>query len=682
MPLKKLRFEPTINREGTAYTSEPVWYACDKVRIRAGLPETIGGWAPYTLNSTFVGRCRSLLAWTGLNGVVYLGAGTHKKYYIESGGVYFDVTPIRRSVTLTNPFTTVTKTLAAAINATDTTITLNSTVDLPSPGRVRIDSEIIDYVTVEGNNLLGVTRGVDGTMAAPHALNALVASAYIKVTDAGSQTTVGDYVTFSGATAVGGVLAIQLNGERVVNAPDGGNIYYFLSEGFPTISAVGGNTVLAEYQEYTGLETSILATGYGVSPYSLGGYGESYTESQIANSIRIWNHANFGRDLVYGPRGGSLYYWDAGVPNALGLRGKLLSSLPGASDVPLYQNKILVSEARFVLVFGTNVAGSTELDPLLIRWCDQEFPQQWTSTPTNTAGDLRLTNGSRIITAVQTRQEIIVFTDSALYSLQFVGGEDVFTQQLLADNISIAGPNAATVVNGVLYWMGLDKFYVYDGRSQTLDSTLKSYVFTDINTQQLELVFAGGNEGFSEVWWFYPSAESPQNDRYVIFNYQEKGWYYGTLSRSAWLDSGVKPAPVAAADGVLVFHEQGYDDNTDGTPSPLEAFIESGDFDIEDGDRISLVQRIIPDVNFSGSTVPMPQITMQVAARKTSGTPYRDEEAPLVVQAVQTPISLYTEQLFVRVRGRQMRLRVASNMLGVKWQLGFPRLDIRPDGRR
>jgi hypothetical protein len=681
MPLKKLQFQPTVNREGTAYTSEPMWYDCDKIRIRAGFPETIGGWSPVTLNSTFLGRCRSLHAWSGLNGAVYLGVGTHKKFYIESGGIYYDVTPLRRTVTLTNPFTTVTTTLAAPLADTTLTATLTSTANFPSPGRIRIGSEVIDYVVVSGNQLLGLTRAVSGT-AQNHASGVLVASGYVKVTDAGSVTTEGDFVTFSGATAVGGLTAADLNGERVITSPPDSATYFFLAGGFPTTSATGGNTVIAAYQEYTGLDTGAIATGYGASPYSIGGYGEPYEQSQLALSIRIWNQANFGRDLVLGPRGGDLYYWSGAALNALDNRAVKVSSLPGAVAVPMFQNKILVTEARFVVVFGTNAEGSMEFDPMLIRWCHQEFPQEWAATPTNTAGDLRLTSGSRIVTAVQTREEILVFTDSALYSLQFVGGDDVFVQKLLAENISIAGPNAVAVANGVAYWMGRDKFYVYDGRSQTLPSSLKSFVFASLNPSQLDLVFAGGNEGFNEIWWFYPSVESPQNNRYVIYNYLEQSWYYGTLARSAWIDSGVKPAPVAATGEHLVFHEQGYDDNTDGTPHPLLSFIESGDFDIEDGDRLSLVQRVIPDVNFTGSTVPMPQVTMQVTARKTSGTPYRNEESPLVVQAVQSPVSLYTEQLYVRVRGRQMKLRIESNMLGVKWQLGYPRIDVRPDARR
>lgn len=682
MPLKKLQFQPTVNREGTAYTSEPVWYDCDKIRIRAGLPETIGGWVPLTLSSSFLGICRSLLAWNSISGVPYLGVGTSKKYYVELGGTYFDITPIRRSITLTDPFTTVTTTLAAALNSTATTATLTSTANLPSPGKIKIGTEVISYVAVDGTSLLGLSRGQEGTTAQSHATGALVASGFVKVTDLGSSVATGDFVTFSGAGALGGLPPSSFNGEQTAVFQGDPNSYFFLANSFPTATATGGGSVIAAYQEYIGLENFLPTIGYGVPPYGQGGYGAASIQVALSYRLRIWNHANFGEDLLFGPRGGGLYYWFGGSDSSLSSRGTPAALLPGASDVPLFQNKIIVTDARIAMVFGTNAQGSTDFDAMLIRWSDQELPQVWTSTPINVAGDLRLTNGTQIVTAIQTRQEILVFTDSALYSIQFVGGEDVFIQQLVSENITITGPNAVCVANGVVYWMGKDKFYVYSGRSDTLPTTLKTYVFDDINKEQSELVVCGSNEGFNEVWWFYPSAKSLQNDRYVIYNYAEQSWYYGTMERSAWLDSGRKPLPLAASPRGLVFHEQGTDDNETGTPKPINAFIESGDFDIEDGDRFGLVQRIIPDINFLGSSAAMPEITMQVSARKSSGAAYRAEESPQVVLSVEVPVPQYTDQVYVRVRGRQMKLRVASNMLGVRWQLGYPRIDVRPDGRK
>jgi hypothetical protein len=358
----------------------------------------------------------------------------------------------------------------------------------------------------------------------------------------------------------------------------------------------------------------------------------------------------------------------------------------GDTDTPLFQNKIIVSDAsRFVLVFGTNDYGASTLDPMLIRWSDQENPFVWTPAVTNQAGSIRLSHGSEIVTAIQTRQEIVTFTDQALYSLQYLGPPYVWGTQLLGDNISIAGPNAVALASGVIYWMGVDKFYVYDGRVQTLNCDLRRYVFGDFNQDQAVQVFAGTNEGFNEVWWFYCSAGSTEVDRYVIFNYLEKVWYYGTMGRTAWLDTGLQPYPIAATYiNNIVNHEDGVDDNSTDMPAPIVANISSSEFDIGDGHNFGFVWRVLPDLTFGGSaSSPTPQVTMTLQGLTNSGSGVTASAGQAVVKGSTYVITEeYTGQIYTRVRGRQLIFKLDSNQVGTKWQLGAPRIDIRPDGRR
>jgi hypothetical protein len=406
------------------------------------------------------------------------------------------------------------------------------------------------------------------------------------------------------------------------------------------------------------------------------------------DALRIWNQNNFGQNLVFGPRGGALYYWDAAT--SLTTRGVLVSSLPGASGVPLYQNYLLVSDvSRFVLVFGTNELGDTILDPMLIRWSDQEDVVEWTPSITNQAGSVRLSHGSKIVTALQSRQEILVWTDSSLYSLQYLGPPYVWSSQLLADSVSIVGPNAATIASGVTYWMGIDKFYKYDGRVGTLRCDLREYIFSDINSAQYEQVFAAPNEGFNEIWFFYCSANSNAVDKYAVYNYEEDIWYYGTMARTAWLDSGLRDYPLAATYNYnVVNQEQGVDDNATGTVAPIEAYITSSEFDIGDGHNFGFVWRILPDITFRGSTATSPQATMYLKPLQNSGSGYNDPESVAgsnsgtVTRTAVIPVEQFTGQINTRVRGRQMAFKIDSTALGVTWQLGAPRMDIRPDGRR
>lgn len=677
MPIIKLQFKPNINKESTTYAQEGEYRDCDKIRFRSGYPEKIGGWVRLN-NTTFAGSCRALLSWTTLSEENLLGVGTNLKYYIERGGAYNDITPIRRTATLTNPFSTFTTTLTAAINATATVIPVATVANLAPQGTVKIDNEELYYGGINGLTLINVIRGVDGTLAAPHTTGALVASSMLRVVDNAHGAVTQDYVTFSGAVAVDGISAALINKEYQVSVLD--STTYYIDVGFyATATASGGGTVIATYQENTGLEVNGGAAGWGAGGWSEGSWGNT-VGTGVGASLRIWNHTAFGEDLIFGPRGGRMYYWDASA--GFTQRGVLLSTLPGASDVPVAQNQLLVTDARIVVAFGANTVGSLVQDPLLIRWSDVEFPQFWTSTPTNAAGDYRLTNGSTIVTAVQTREEILVFTDTALYSMQFVGAPDVFIFKLLADNISIAGPNAVITANNVVYWMGRDKFYTYTGRSDTLPCSVRQFVFDGLNQDQAAQVYAGLNPGFNEVWWFYPDDSSPINNRYVTWNYLDQAWAVGSMQRDAWLYTGTRGFPVAASSNRLVAHEIGHDDALQDTPAPITAYIETGDFDIGDGDRFLFLRRIIPDLTFEGSSAVNPSVMLTFFPRTSSGAAYRTEENPTVVRGTTVPFEQFTEYVYIRARGRQGKFRVESTGMGTTWQLGLMRFEVRPDGRR
>ena len=609
MPLQKILFKPGVNRENTRYTTEGGWYDCDKVRFRQGTPEKIGGWQRISSN-IFLGTCRSLWNWVTLGFLNLVGVGTNLKFYIEKGGAYNDITPLRVTTTLPlDPFTG---------NGT-TTVTVNA----PAHGAVT-----------------------------------------------------GDFVTFSGVT---GASAALLNGEfqlTVVNV----NTYTITTSSSVPIGATGGAAVSAAYQINTGAAFSVPITGWGAGPWGAGPWG---TGTATDLPIRLWTQKNWGEDLVFGPRGGGMYYWDAST--GVTTRGYNLATAVGASDVPTVQNVIFVSDVnRFVFAMGCNDYGSSTLDPMLIRWSAQEDALDWTPVATNQAGSLRLSTGSEIITAIQARQEIVVFTDSALYSLQYLEPPIVWGAQLLGDNISIVGPNAVAIASGVVYWMGVDKFYAYDGRVQTLPCDVRRYVFSDFNSSQASQVFAGTNEGFNEVWWFYCSAGSYSVDRYVVYNYLERIWYYGTMARTAWLDSGIRDYPLAATYSYnLVNHESGIDDNETGTPAPILANISSSEFDIGDGHNFGFVWRMLPDITFENSTAGAATVNMTLYGLYNSGSGSIDSAgAPVVKGSTYVITEEFTGQIYTRVRGRQLIFKVDSNQLGTTWQLGAPRIDIRQDGRR
>ena len=628
MPLQKILFKPGVNRENTRYTTEGGWYECDKVRFRQGNPEVIGGWTRFSSN-TFLGVCRSLWNWITTGALNLIGVGTNLKFYILQGGAYYDITPIRKTV---NPMLG------------------------PQP-------------PATGNPFAG-----NGTTT-------------VTVTDVAHGGLTNDFVTFTGAT---GTYDTIFNAEFEITVLTA-NTYTITTPSVIAAGSYGGAAVIAKYQISVGVEVQQELVGWGAGGWGLSGWGFGFTPAGVA-AIRLWSQTNFGDSLVFGPRGGEIYYWDASL--GLGTRGVLVSSLAGASDVPVIQNFIFVSDtSRFTFVFGCNDFGLTTQDPMLIRWSDQESLVEWSPSITNQAGSTRLSHGSEIVTAVQTRQEIVVFTDSAVYSLQYLGPPYVWGAQLLGDNISIYSQNAAVLASGVIYWMGVDKFYTYDGRVQTLNCDLRRFVFQDINSLQNEQVFAGTNEGFNEVWWFYCSANSDAVDRYVIYNYLERVWYYGTMSRTAWLDSGLINYPIAATydtaagTGLLVNHEDGLNDNSTVETLPINAYIGSSEFDIGDGHNFAFVWRVLPDLTFgnsSNSPTSVPAtVTMTLQGLANSGSGVTSSASQPVVDANTYVITEeFTGQIYTRFRGRQMIFKIASNQINTTWQLGAPRIDIRPDGRR
>lgn len=639
MPLKKILFRPGVNRENTRYASEALgsvnsgtnvaggWYESEKVRFRSGTPEKIGGWVRIS-DETYEGVCRSLWNWVTLTGANLVGVGTNLKFYIELGGEYNDITPLRV---------------------------------VPAP-------------TIN-NNPFVATNG----------------SAIITVTDTAHGGVTGDFVTFSGATGLGGnITAAVLNAEyqiTVVNA----NSYTFTASATANAtdasgSPGGGASVVAAYQLNVGPEYAVPLTGWGAGAWGAGLWG---TGGSSTSSLRLWSQSNFGEDLLLNPRGGGLYYWDQ--TNGLNTRAVLVSSIVGAdADTPSVVLSVFVSDAsRFVFAFGCDDYSSSSLNPMLIRWSDQESILTWTPAPTNQAGSLQLSHGSEIVTSIQARQEIVVFTDSAIYSLQYVGPPVVWASQLLGDNVSIIGPNAVCLASGVVYWMGVDKFYKYDGRVQTLRCDLRQYIFSDINLTQASQVFAGTNEGFNEAWWFYCSAGSNTVDKYVVYNYLEDIWYYGTMARSAWLDSGLRNYPLGATYiNNLVNHELGVDDNATATTTAISALIGSSEFDIDDGHNFGFIWRVLPDLTFRGSTSGTPQCTMTLIPFENSGSGATDPRSTAntsnaSIQRIATaPIEEFTGQVYIRIRGRQLIFQMESALIGTTWQLGAPRIDIKQDGRR
>jgi hypothetical protein len=624
MPLQKIQFRPGIVRDLTAYTTEGGWYDCNLVRFRLGFPQSIGGWQKLS-NYTFLGTCRSLFGWSTLLGNFYTGVGTHLKFYIEIGGYYYDITPIRDTVVLTA-----------------------SNVSTPTGG---------PFTASNG-------------------------SPVINVYDVNHGAVVNDFVTFSGASSLGGnITAAVLNKEyQITNIVDNDNYQITASVNASASDTGHGGSTTAAYQINTGLDTTVYANGWGSNVWGFGPWGESTTLDYV-QILRQWSQDNWGEDLIFNVRKGGIYYsQSSNIPTT---RAVALDSLSTDSTCPNLASQILVSDRdRHLIAFAPNQGGITSQDPMLIRWCSQENYSDWTPTATNTAGDLRLGTGSEIIKAIETKREILVFTDTAVYSMQFIGPPYTFGVQQVSTTTTVAGYNAFAVIEDTVFWMGINKFYVYSGSSDELTCTIKNYVFTDINTNQLEKVFAATNLEFNEITWFYPSASSTENDRYVTYNYVDKAWTYGNLARTAWLDRGVTEYPIAAAlDGYLYYHEYGLNDGETNPPAPLPAYIESSPFDIGEGDTFCFIKKIIPDITFVNSTN-SPVATINLKMQNFPGSNYDQNSSSSVAQTATVPVEQFTEQVYVRLRGRQATFKISSEKVNTAWVLGSPRLEIQPDGRR
>ena len=641
MPLTKLQFRPGVNRETTSYTNEGGWFDCDKVRFRFGTPEKIGGWEKQSSNS-FLGTCRALHPFVALSGESYLSVGTHLKYYINEGGAYNDITPLRET----------TAAGAVTFSATDG----SSTITVTDTNHGALEN---DFVTFSG----AVTLGGDITadiLNQEYQITAIVNSNTYEIE----------------ARAVADLADITIDGQYtptlvVANASDTGN---------------GGASVVGAYQVNTGLDTTVAGTGWGAGTWGRGTWGSAASLTAIGSILRIWGHDNFGEDLVFNIRDGGVYYWDKSTSSAPFARAVALSDLAGADPTtPTIAKQVLVSDRdRHIIVFGCDPENDIGVqDPLLIRFSDQGNPTVWQSLATNTAGDLRIGSGSQIITAVETRQQMLVFTDVSLHAMQFLGPPFTFGINEISTNITIAGPLASIAVEDTVFWMGREEFYVFNGQVQKLPCSVRSYVFNDFNETQAEKVTAGVNSSFSEVWWLYPSAGSDNIDRYVVYNYQEQVWYYGTLARSVWLDRGINQFPLAAGqDGYLYLHEKGLDDGSTTPAVAISAYIESSQMDIGDGENFVFMRRLIPDLTFDSSTAASPQADFTLQTRNYPGGPYLQTSTDAVTRTATVPIEQFTNQVNLRLRGRSFALKIASSDTGVAWRLGSPRVDIRPDGRR
>ena len=707
MPLTKLQFKPGINREITKYSNEGGWVDGDKIRFRFGYPEKFGGWEKMSPN-TYQGTARRLHNWLALDGSNFLGIGTHLKYYIEEGGTFNDVTPVRVSTTnsttfsATNGSANVTVTESNHGAAENDFVTFSNAVSLGGLVTASILNAEHQIVSVTNANTYVITVSVTA--------NASDSGNGGSATDAEYQITVGldsqvggtgwGAGLFGGTTA--GALTTQLNealdnSETAVDVDDEtgittANDVILVDEELMIVTATTDDNTLTVTRGHSGTtavahdDNTIvrLAVGNASSADDFTGWGIAAV-SGTTREIRTWSHDNFGEDLLINPKDGAVYLWDK--TNGLSTRAVELGDLAGAANTPTIAKQVLVSDIdRHVLCFGTNTYGTTVQDPLLIRWSNQESVTNWTISSDTTAGSLRLGSGSEFVQAIETKREILVYTDTSLHSMRFVGGDFVFGIQQIASNITIMGPKAAVATEDFVFWMGRDNFYVYAGGTQTLPCTVKDKVFLDFNNQQRDKVVSGVNSEFGEVIWFYPSESNSLNnggtgdiDKYVVYNYNEKIWYFGSLARTAWIDRGIRSFPIAASSSYLYNHETGYDD--DG--SAMASFIESSPIDIGDGDRFSLVQKVIPDLTFEGSVnQSTPAANFTLKARNEPGEDYGNTSAGTATRTATSPVELFTNQIDLRVRGRSFALRVDSDATGMKWKLGSPRVSLRPDGRR
>ena len=625
MPFQKLVFKPGIMKDNTSYSSEGGWSECNLVRFRYGYPQSMGGWQKFS-NDTFLGTCRSLLGWSTLAGQYYIGVGTSNKFYVENSGLYYDITPIRR--------------------------------------------------TVSGLTAWSGSQPTGGPFSATNG------SKILNVYDPSHGGLIGDYVTFSGATGLGGtVTATVLNTEFQITGVTNTDLYQVTlataANGSDTGHGVSAN---ASYEINTGLNTTVYAAGWGAGTWGRGGWNTPVTLTS-ANTLRLWSQDTWGEDLMFNARNGNIYYWQSSLGTSS--HAVALSTLATDTTCPTLATQVLVSDRdRHLVAFGPNNGGSTAQDAMFIRWCNREDYSSWTKGTDSDAGNLRLGTGSQIIKAVETKREILVFTDLAIYSMQFIGPPYTFGAQQVSSNITTIGYNGFAVVEDVVYWMGINKFYIYTGAADELPCTMKEWIFTNFNMSQADKVYAAVNSEYNEITWFYPSANATENDSYATYNYAEKLWTYGSLARTAWLDRGVNDFPIASGtDGYLYNHEVGNDDGSVTPNAALNSYILSAPFDIGEGDNFSFVKRILPDVTFVDSTG-SPQVTMVLEAQNFPGSNYSSSTSSNVSQTATVPIEQFTEQAFVRLRGRQISFKIQSNTVGTRWILGNTRIEIQPDGRR
>ncbi len=633
MPFIKLQFRPGVNRDQTDYSNEGGWYECDKIRFRSGYPEKLGGWVKAS-PTAFSGYCRQMWNWITTYGDNFLALGTDTKAYIEEGGYFYDITPFDTALAGSNTF---------AVTNTLNTVTVTTTTPLPS------------------------------------------------------WLVTGEPVLIAGfVSALGGIPITELNGARTVTVTGANSFTFTTTTAATSTTSVSGAGYTVATEIEPGNAISTVGLGWGAGTWSRAAWGLGATSGGVNLLQRDWWFDNFDNDLVMNIRNGPGYWWVRGTDDdpstalathAITLQAYATSEGYSSSAVPARIMQLLVSQQdKHLIAFGAVPFGSTnvnDFDPLLIRWADQDTPGDWTPSQTNTAGDLRVSRGSRIVRALPTRQEILVWTDTNLYTLQFLGTSDVFALQEYADNISIMSPRAMASAANITYWMGQDKFYAYTGRVETLPCTLRNHVFNNFNLDQSDQVVCGTNEQWNEIWWFYPTAQSDYNDAYVVYNHLERIWYYGTMDRTAWLDTPLRQYPQAAntvggtSSGYLYEHENGVNADAD----PMDSYIQSSDFDLDDGDNFMLTRRILPDIQFDGSTAATPEVTLTVRPRNFPGSSFSSDAAD-TQRVIESSVGVYTDQVFVRARARQMALKIRSENLGVQWQLGAPRLDARPDGRR
>ena len=716
MPMKALKFKPGIVSDVTSYSAEGGFVDGDKVRFRFGFPEKFGGWEKYSQN-TYLGSARRLHNWVALDGSDFMGIGTHLKYYIEEGQTFNDITPIRQTTSAgdvtfsaTNGSTTITVTDPAHGANEKDFVTFSGASSLGGVITATILNAEFQIVSLISSNSYTITSSVAANSSDTGNGGGSVVGAYqinvgLDVTVGGTGWGAGQW---SGTTS--GALATQLNealdaSETAIDVDSATGItagdLILIEEELITVGTISSNTLgtgggpstrgASGTDAATHADNTLvrLATGNADSANDFVGWGNAASVTVPGAQIRLWSHDNFGEDIIINPRDGGIFYWDK--TNGLGNRAIELSATStysGETSVPTVAKQVLVSDQdRHVIVFGCDGLGANSSatqgngvqDPLLIRFSSQENPVDFFPTATNTAGDLRLGGGSTFVQAVETKQQILVFTNKTLHAMKFIGPPFTFGLQELSKNITIMSPFSAIAVEDAVFWMGVDTFYVYSGgQTIQLPCTVKDKVFLDFNFEERDKVHVGLNSEFSEILWFYPSSSGTTVDKYVAYNYLEKVWYYGTLARQAWLDRGIRNLPQATGNQYLYNHEVGFDD--DG--SAMTSFIESASIDIGDGDKFVSLKQVIPDITFNGSTSVNPDVSFTMKSRNNPGANFNQTTQNTTQRSATSPVEQFTQKLDYRLRGRSFALRIDSTSLGTKYKLGTPRVDVREDGRR